>query len=951
MTGDAGRWDRVKAVFQAALERPLDARPAFLDETCGSDQPLRTEVESLLRAHEAAGDFAEQPALLELAGRSLQRGDRLGPYEIGEPLGAGGMGEVYSARDTKLRREVAIKVLPPLFTMDADRLARFEREARVLASLNHPHIGAIYGLENVDGVPALVLELVEGPTLADRLAKGPVPLRDALTIAAQIAQAFEAAHERGIVHRDLKPANIKLRPDGAVKVLDFGLAKVTTGGSSAGATQPPTTDIDSTREGVILGTAPYMSPEQAQGQPADARSDIWAFGVVLYEMLVGKRAFAGTTTLEILSNVLKTEPDWAALPPSTPPTLRSLLRRCLQKDRAHRLRDIADARFQIEEALNEPAIAAAVSTQAVVPRKRERLLWVAALVGAITAGVAGGATYLLRAGQPQADEVRLDITAPPTTDPTSLAISPNGKMIAFAATADGKSLLWVRALDAVSAHPLAGTENAKFPFWSPDGRSVGFATGAQLKRVDIGSGSVQVVVSGGALGGAWNRDGTILYDTGPGGQLSRVSADGGEPVAVTKGSLSATDPWFPQFLPDQRHFLFYATGAAPGIYAGQLDATDAPRRIIEAQAATYASSGHLLFVRQGTLFAQVFDPVRMNLTGSATVIAEHVLVGQQQGEAALSASAAGPIIFRTGSGAPSQFVWFDRAGKALETVAGSDSGDGYNSSLSPNGLRLAFSRFATAGGTTDIWVLNLSRGVADRLTTDPAFELMPVWSPDGKRMAFTSNRKQAGGSEHMRLYVRSVTSIGNDELLVRSDENSNTNPSDWSPDGRFILFVKCKTDCGIWALPMDGDRIAFPVVETAFNETNPQFSPDGKWIAYQSNESGGVEIYVQPFPGPGRKTRVSGDGGIQARWRRDGKELFYLAPDNRLMAVPIQLDAPADSVDVGTPAPLFATHLGGTPRNYMSRSYMVDSAGQRFLVDTLKEVTLPVTVLLNWKPK
>jgi serine/threonine protein kinase len=930
-------------ICEEALDRPVSEREAFVAVECAGDDALRREVDSLLSQQSKASAFLGSPALEVAAERMVRRsalgeGQQIGPYQIQGLLGAGGMGEVYRARDTKLGRDVAIKIPPRLFTSDPDRLGRFEREARLLALLNHPNIGAIYGLEDIEGTPALVLELVDGPTLADRVAKGPLPLREALTIAGQIAGAFEAAHEKGIIHRDLKPANIKITPDGGVKVLDFGLAKVASSGSRDGITQSSAVIVGGTREGVILGTAAYMSPEQALGQPADARSDIWAFGVVLYEMLTGKPGFGGETTVEVLSNVLKADLDWHALPASTPPAVRSLMRRCVQKDRNRRLRDIADARFQIEEALNEPEDSAAGGGPAPVHITRERLLWVAAL----TAVVVGAVAFARYTGgrQPQSNEVRFEINAPPTTEPTSLAVSPDGTKLVFVATSEGTSRLWLRPLDdAVSARPLTGTENAQFPFWSPDSRSVGFVASFQLKRIDLGSGSVQVLAAA-AMGGAWSQDGTILFSRGPGNSLLRISAAGGEPTEVIQSTLQAAILRSPQFFSDDRHFLFHAQGTKPGVYVGQLGTSKPPTWILDALAAAYTSSGHLLFVRQGTLFAQRFDPVRLALTGDPIAVAEPIVVHSRTG-AALSASVAGPIAYRTGSPTlQSHFVWFDRSGKTPEVVAGSESA-GFNSALSPDGRRLAISE--NGGAAADIWVLDLNRGVRSRFTFDEAFELTPVWSPDGRRIAFSSNRKGT-----FDLYVKSADGIGDETLLETGDAGP---PSDWSRDGRFILRTRQRsaTNDDLWALALDGDRTAFPVVETPFNESNGQFSPDGKWIAYQSNESGLLEIYVQPFPGPAQKTRISSNGGAQVRWRSDGHELFYLAPDNRLMAVAIRIDS--KGVDAGTPVPLFATQVGGDWQNNYARNYMVSRDGQRFLVDTLREVTLPITVILNWKPR
>jgi serine/threonine protein kinase/Tol biopolymer transport system component len=892
-------------------------------------------------------------AILREKALVLSPGTRLGAYEIVAPIGAGGMGEVYRATDTNLKRAVAIKVLPDALAADDERLARFRREAEVLASLNHPNIAAIYGLERSNERIALVMELVEGPTLEERIRGDAIPLEEALVIATQITEALEAAHERGIVHRDLKPANVKVRTDGAVKVLDFGIAKAMeplAGSAPSVSLSPTITTPAMTRAGMILGTAAYMAPEQARGTTVDRRADIWAFGCVLYEMLTKRRAFDGASAVEVISDVLKTDPEWAALPVGTPAAVRSLLRRCLQRDPNRRLRDAADARFQIEEALSDSVADRAPGRATPFTATPRRTWWVAAVTIASAAAVAAS-LWFSRRSAPEPEEVRLEIGALPTTEPTSIAVSPDGRMVVFVATAGRQSRLWMRPLNEESAKPLEGTEDAKLPFWSPDSRSVGFAADAQLKRVDIESGAVRVLASGGALGGAWNRDGTILFDRNPGPGLFRVSAEGGEVREVMRGTPEANDQWSPQFLPDHRHYLFYATGTAPGVYGGDLQTSEPPRRIVDAQAAAYASSGHLLFVRKGTLFAQAFDPVRLVLAGSPIVIAEHVVEGGGAGAtAALSASASGPIAYRTGpSTARNHFVWFDRSGTAQEAIPGSAGFDAFHSSLSEDESRLALSRI---DGSTDIWVLDVKRGVSSRLTFDPAFDLTPEWSPDGRRIAFTSNRK---GTTNYALYMKSADGAGKDEFLV-GEGLGTTSPNDWSPDGRFILYViGAGRSRDILALPLEGDGkpgTPIPIVATSFNETNGQFSPDGRWIAFQSDESGQPEIYVQPFLRPGQKVRISTAGGVQARWRRDGKELFYLAPDQRLMAVPIQLDAKLpNAVDVGTPVALFTTSLAGAPQNGSGRHYIVSRDGQRFLMDTLGEVTIPITVVLNWKPK
>jgi Tol biopolymer transport system component len=936
----------LERICQAALDRDPAARSAFLADACAGDDALRHEVESLLAQEPAAEGFMEAlapgTAAESVAERDGVIGQSIGPYHVVSWLGAGGMGEVYQARDTRLNRDVALKILPGSYAQQSDWLARFRREARVLASLSHSNIAIIHGLEQMGNVHALVMELVPGDDLSQRLARGSIPIDDALRIAKQVAEALEAAHEQRIVHCDLKPANIKVRADGTVKVLDFGLAKAmepVTGGVEEAFERRTVTTPAMTQVGVIFGTAAYMSPEQARGKLIDKRTDIWAFGCLLFEMLAGRRAFMGADVPETLAAVLKGEPDWTALPATTPPSIRSLLRRCLQRELEPRLRDISDARFQIEDALNEPPGARVSASPG---RLGEWLLWAG---GAVTVAVAAAAgTWYFTSAPPEADELRLEISTPATTGPTSIAISPDGRMIVFAAIAKSREELWLRPLNSPAVRALPGTEGAQYPFWSPDSESIGFFADAQLKRIDVESGVVQTLAAAATpLGGEWNADDTILFTPGPSSPVVRIPAAGGSPTPVGHVSAAAQNHRFPRVLPDGRHFLFYAQGTAPGIYVGQVDALES-RRLLEADAAVFAMPGQLLFVRQGALYAQAFDPERIQLTGKPTVVEQRVVSPFGVGSVALSASTNGRIVYRPGRlEGMRRLIWFDRSGKELERVPGFSWEIGIAMAMSPDGRTVASDQ--VLGGTADIWLFDLVRRVSTRFTSDPEFEIYPVWSPDGKRIAYQSSGKSAIGST-FDTYVKSVSGAGNADLLVGGERGQL--PTDWSPDGRFVLYTD--TGKGIWAVSTEGDRKPFPVVETTLGAHGAQFSPDGKWIAYQSRESGQrAEIFVQRFPGPGAKSQISVAGGVQVRWRGDGKELFYVAPDNQLMAVPIRFEAHRDTVDVGTPVPLFAPRFSGNPQGPSNRQYMVSPDGQRFLIDSPAEVTLPVTVVLNWK--
>ena len=629
----------------------------------------------------------------------LSPGTRLGPYEIIGSIGSGGMGEVYRARDTKLNRYVAIKVLPDLLARDPGRLQRLQREAQLLASLNHPHIATIHGLEESGGTCAVVMELVEGDDLKQRIARGSMPLAEALAVARQIADALEAAHAQGIVHRDLKPANIKLRADGAVKVLDFGLAKAMEPSSSSSAVDESptiTSPVAMTEPGVLLGTAAYMSPEQARGKAVDKRADIWAFGCVLYELLAGRSVFRGETVSDTIASVLEREPAWGVLPAETPPGVRRLLQRCLQKDPKRRLHDIADARIEIEDAQSGLREDGPIATPRVGSRSRRVWMSAVALVALIVAGSVGWLVH----SAPAAPETRLEINTAPTSD-ASFAISPDGRTVAFVVRFGGKGQLWLRSLDSSSPRALAGTDGATRPFWSPDGRSIGFFAGVSLKRVDVDGGSVQKLTSNSAvpIGGTWNRDGTILFSDNPGGSILRISARGGDVTPVTKLEVTQRGHYAPLFLPDGRHFLFYVGGSpeAQGAYFGDLGGS-APKRLLATDgAAVYTSEGFLLFIRGNELYAQRFDATRGELSGDLLTVDEQVAA-----RTTLSASAAGPIAYRTLSGdsGQRQLVRFDRSGRELEKVVYRDTA-ALGPALSHDGRRVAVFRYAN--GNMDLW--------------------------------------------------------------------------------------------------------------------------------------------------------------------------------------------------------------------------------------------------------
>ncbi len=924
---------------------------------------------------------------------AIQLGSHLGPYEVLAAIGAGGMGEVYRARDPKLGRDVAIKVLPDEFARDAERLARFQREAKFLASLNHPNIASIYGLEDSGGTRALVMELVEGPTLADRIRSGAIPMDEALPIARQICEALEYAHERGIVHRDLKPGNVKVTQDDNVKILDFGLAKAVEGEAASAQRvhvsgllhrmenllegDTASTDIASspalseivTRPGILLGTVAYMSPEQAKGKLADRRADIWAFGCVLYEMLTGKTAFRGESTTDTLASVIRAEPDWSQLPATTPPHVRVLLRRCLEKDVRQRLQAIGDARISIEEVLSgspEPTAAALP----LHPENQWRLWLVSGIAGLFFLAMMLLAFLYFHERPPGGEVTRLEIPMPEKVAVGDFALSQDGRKLAFIGIgADGQTRVWLRSLETLEARPLDGTEGADgWPFWSPDSRFIAFPTSTnKLKKIEASGGpSATLCDAASYQGGAWNRDDEIVFGSSAG--LMKVAASGGSPLPVTTGGLAVA----PTFLPDGRHFIYWrALGPGVndnGIYVGSLDTKpeeQPSKELVAGHSIVYytpspePSVGYLLFVRGpeavgslGTLMAQPFDTRRLELTGEAVPVAEQVP------NIDFSASATGVLVYVPGGGPgvaatgdiQGRLAWFDREGRILGTFG--DPGSYRSLALSPDGKRVAFER-ADSQKNRSIWLYEFAREATTRLTFKSDWDSGPVWSPDGSRVAFGSSR---GGV--FDLYQKTSNLAGEEELLFKSGEYKI--PTSWSPDGRFLLYFNPIPPSHLWLIPLAAgrsERKPIQIERSEFNQGVGRFSPDGRWIAYSSDESGRSEIYVRPFdassttgtsaaqavPVTGKWIVSKGGGGGLPLWRHDGKELFYLSPDGTAMAVDVSTNG---VFQAGIPKALFKVPPGVL-------FWDVSPDGKRFLMAAPSggsaAVQTPFTVVLNWQ--
>ena len=881
---------------------------------------------------------------------SLASGTRLGPYEILSALGAGGMGEVYKARDGRLDRIVAVKILPAALAQDAQFRDRFDREARAISHLDHPHICALYDVGEDRGTAYLVMQYLEGETLENVLKKGPLPLDQALNTAIEIAGALDAAHRAGIVHRDLKPANIMLTKAGA-KLLDFGLAKASGVASTSYSMLQTTPPGAVTAQGTILGTFQYMAPEQVEGEEADARTDIFAFGAVLYEMLTGRKAFAGKSQASLLGAILKDQPTPVAqVQPMTPPALEYLVRTCLAKDPDARFQTAHDVSLQLRW-IAEGGSAVGVPAPVVARRKsRERVAWaLSAVLAAIALGAGALAVIHLREKASTPDLVQFTIGAEGNstlTTPADFVLSPDGRQVVFVATPGvaGQTvpMLWVRPLSVAAARALPGTEGAVNPFWAPDSRQIGFFAAGKLKKVDAAGGPPVALctVDGLGAGGAWNRNNIIVFGTNL-GSLQKVDAAGGTATPVqtlAKGEASHRFPWF---LPDDRHILYVSIGASTAeLRIAALDSTETISLGAAESSAVYAA-GHVLSVRGGALMAQPYDPATQRARGDRFQVAEQVAVGNG-GRAAISVSTTGVLGYWRGGGLPVfRLTWFDRAGKTNGVVG--DAAAYSNFSLSPDERRVAvaLTPATPTPPNRDIWVIDLAReDTASRLTFNAASEGDPIWSPDGSRIVFNSNRSGQwnGGFE------RAADGSGDDVPLVTMDALFDS--PDWSHDGRFLVFTGGTTQSrfDLWVLPLSGDRKPTPFLQTPFAEDSPAFSPDDRWIAYDSNVTGRFEVYVRSFPGPGGQFQISRNGGWAPRWRGDGKEIFFLALDGTMMAADV---TSGKELQAGVPRPLFQTQLlKGADRH----TYAVTKDGKRFLlkVPDQRQVGMPITLVLNW---